>query len=200
MKVPGKKVSAKELPQYWIVPATADQPPYIAHTEIPLLSQASNEVLYAIFDYAPATQKIAPPPLGPPVDDQAHGFMEIEKHKMEWKGKIVRVEVTPKLLESRQIGQSTYTGFLQDTATPNHFGIVEFPYDAMVKLGFLKKVVEGAHGWEELEKMEALGRTEGDPVSFYVEVIPIGEKPAARAVAVGAKLVHEADGSVTYTW
>jgi hypothetical protein len=31
-------------------------------------------------------------------------------------------------------------------------------------------------------------------------VIPIGEKPAARAVAVGAKLVREADGSVTYTW
>jgi len=60
--------------------------------------------------------------------------------------------------------------------------------------------VSGTHGWQELEKMGAVGRTEGAPVSFYVQVIPIGEKPAARAVAVGAKLVREADGSVTYTW
>ncbi len=48
--------------------------------------------------------------------------------------------------------------------------------------------------------MGALGRTEGEPVSFYVQVIPIGEKPAARVVAVGAKLVRDPDGSVSYTW
>jgi tetratricopeptide (TPR) repeat protein len=48
--------------------------------------------------------------------------------------------------------------------------------------------------------MGVLGRTEGKPVSFYVQVIPIGEKPAARAVAVGARLVRDADGSVSYTW
>ena len=68
------------------------------------------------------------------------------------------------------------------------------------KLGFLKKIVNGAHAWEDLEKMDALGRTEGKPVSFYVEVIPIGEKPAARALAVGARLVRDPDGSVSYTW
>jgi len=86
------------------------------------------------------------------------------------------------------------------SATPNHYGIVEFPYDALVKLGFLKKIVSEAHSWEELEKMGALGGSQGEPVSFYVQVIPIGEKLAARAVAVGANLVREADGSVTYTW
>ncbi len=48
--------------------------------------------------------------------------------------------------------------------------------------------------------MGALGGSQGEPVSFYVQVIPIGEKLAARAVAVGANLVREADGSVTYTW
>ena len=69
-----------------------------------------------------------------------------------------------------------------------------------MKLGFLKQVVSGAHAWEDLEKMGALGRTDGDPVSFYVQVIPIGEKPAARAVAVGAKLIRDADGSVSYNW
>lgn len=78
--------------------------------------------------------------------------------------------------------------------------MVEFPHDALVKLGFLKKIVSGAHAWEDLEKMGALGRTEGKPVSFYVEVIPIGEKPAARTVAVGARLIRDSDGSVSYTW
>jgi hypothetical protein len=103
-------------------------------------------------------------------------------------------------LQSEQIGESTYRVFLKDTATPNHYGVVEFPYDALVKLGFLRKIVSGTHASEELEKMGALGRTEGAPVSFYVQVIPVGEKPAARAVAIGAKLVRDADGSVTYTW
>src|SRR5256714_8187522 len=48
--------------------------------------------------------------------------------------------------------------------------------------------------------MGAIGRTDGTPVSFYVQVIPIGEKPSARAVAVGASLVRDPDGSVSYSW
>src|SRR5262249_57291082 len=44
------------------------------------------------------------------------------------------------------------------------------------------------------------GATEGEPVSFYIQVIPIGEKPAARTVAVGARVVRDPDGSVSYTW
>jgi tetratricopeptide (TPR) repeat protein len=200
LKVPETKIDPKELPQYWIVLDSQGQAQYIGHTEMPMFSQARNEVTYCSFDYAPATDKIAPPPLGPPVDDKAYGFNDIEQHKFDWKGKVVRLEVTPKILESKQIGEDTYRGFFKDTATPNHYGIVEFPHDALVKLGFLKKTVSGAHASEELEKMGALGRTEGEPVSFYVQVIPIGEKPAARAVAVGAKLIRDADGTVGYTW
>ena len=81
-----------------------------------------------------------------------------------------------------------------------HYGVVEFSYDAQVRLGFLTKTVSGTQPWEKLQKMGALGRTEGAPVSFYVEVIPIGEKPAARTIVVGAKLFREADGTVTYNW
>jgi tetratricopeptide (TPR) repeat protein len=103
-------------------------------------------------------------------------------------------------LESKEIAEDTYRGFFKDTATPNHYGVVEFPHDALVKLGFLKKIVEGAHASEDLEKMGALGRTEGKPVSFYVQVIPIGEKPAARTVAVGARVIRDPDGNVSYTW
>ena len=200
LKVPEKNINPKELPQYWLVLDSQGQAQYIGHTEMPMFSQANKEVMYCSFDYAPAKEKIAPPPLGAPVDDKAYGFNDIEQHKFEWKGKVVRIEVTPKILESKQIGEDTYRAFLKDTATPNHYGVVEFPHDALVKLGFLKKIVDGAHATEELEKMGALGRTDGKPVSFYVQVIPIGEKPAARAVAVGARLVRDPDGSVSYAW
>src|SRR5881398_3182174 len=200
LKVPEKKINPKELPQYWLALDSQGQAQYIAHTEMPMFSQARKEVMYCSFDYAPAKEKIAPPPLGAPVDDKAYGFKDIEQHKFDWKGRVVRLEVTPKILESKQIGEDTYRAFLKDTATPNHYGIVEFPHDALVKLGFLKKIVSGAHAWEELEQMGAIGRTDGKPVSFYAQVIPIGEKPAARAVAVGARLVRDPDGSVSYTW
>ena len=112
----------------------------------------------------------------------------------------MRIEVDPKLLQSEQISEDVYRGFLKDTATPNHYGVVEFPYDALVRLGFLKKTVSGTHAWEELKKMGAAGRTEGAPVSLYVKVFPIGEKPAARTIVVGAKLFREPDGTVTYNW
>jgi hypothetical protein len=200
LKVPEKKVDPKQLPQYWLVLNSQGQPQYIGHTEMPGFSQAFNIVIYGSFDYAPAKEGITPPPLGAPVDEKVHGFNDIEQHKFDWKGKIVRVEVTPKLLQSEQIGEDTYRAFLEDTATPNFYGKIEFPHDALVKVGFLKNIVSGAHAWGELEKMGALARTEGAPVSFYVEVIPIGEKPAARAVAVGAKLIRDADGSVSYSW
>src|SRR5438874_3322273 len=200
LKVPEKNINPKELPQYWLVLDSQGQAQYIGHTEMPMFSQARKEVMYCSFDYAPAKENIAPPPLGAPVDDKSYGFNDIEQHKFDWKGRVVRLEVTPKILESKQIGEDTYRGFLKDTATPNHYGVVEFPHDALVKLGFLKKIVDGAHASEELEKMGALGRTEGKPVSFYVEVIPLGEKPAARAVAVGARLIRDPDGSVSYTW
>ena len=200
LKVPEKNINPKELPQYWLVLDSQGQVQYIGHTEMPMFSQVRKEVMHCAFDYSPAKEKIAPPPLGAPVDDKAYGFNDIEQHKFDWKGRIVRLEVTPKILESKQIGVDTYRGFFKDTATPNHYGVVEFPHDALVKLGFLKKIVTDAHGSEDLEKMGALGRTEGEPVSFYVQVIPIGEKPAARTIAVGAKLVRDPDGSVSYTW
>src|SRR6266436_1014999 len=200
LKVPEKKVNPRELPQYWLVLDSQGQAQYIGHTEMPMFSQARKEVMYSSFDYAPAKEKIALPPLGAPVDDKGYGFNDIEQHKFDWKSRIVRLEVTPKILESKQIGEDTYRAFLKDTATPNYYGVVEFPHDALVKLGFLKKIVSGAHAWEDLEKMGVLGRTDGKPVSFYVEVIPIGEKPAARAVAVGARLVRDPDGSVSYAW
>ena len=198
LKVSEKKADPKELPQYWIALDPNGVAQYIAHAEMPLLAQAANSVLHCSFDYAPAKEKIAPPSIGAPVDEKTHDFNDIDKHKMEWAKKIVRVDLDPKLLQSEQIGESTFRGFVKDTA--GHYGRVEFPHDSLVKLGFLKKTVSGTHAWEELQKMDAAGRTEGGPVTLYVEILPLGEKPAARAVAVGAKLEREADGTVTYSW
>jgi tetratricopeptide (TPR) repeat protein len=200
LKVAEANADPKEFPQYWLVLDPQGQAQYIGRAEMPMWSRGANQVIHCSFDYAPAKETIQPPPLGPPVDDKAYGFNDIEQHKFDWKNKVVRLEVTPKILESKQIGEDTYRGFFKDTATPNHYGVVEFPHDALVKLGFLKKIVSGAHGWEDLEKMGALGRTEGEPVSFYVQVIPIGLAPAARTVAIGAKLIRDADGTVSYTW
>jgi tetratricopeptide (TPR) repeat protein len=200
LKVPEKNVKPKELPQYWLVLDPQGQAQYVGHTEMPMFSQARKEVMYCSLDYAPAKETISPPRLGAPIDEKAYGFDDIERHKFDWKGRIVRLEVTPKILESKQIGEDTYRGFFKDTARPSHYGVVEFPHDALVKLGFLKKIVSGAHASDDLEKLGALGRSEGEPVSFYVQVIPIGEKPAARTVAIGAKFVRDSDGSVSYTW
>jgi hypothetical protein len=66
LKVPEKNVNPKELPQYWLVLDSQGQAQYIAHTEMPMFSQARKEVMYCSFDYAPAKEKIAPPPLGAP--------------------------------------------------------------------------------------------------------------------------------------
>ena len=87
LKVPEKKINPKELPQYWVVLDSQGQAQYIGHTEMPMFSQARKEVMYCSFDYASAKEKIAPPPLGPPVDDKAYGFNDIEQHKFDWKGK-----------------------------------------------------------------------------------------------------------------
>jgi len=200
LKVPDKNADPKELPQYWLALDAKGDAQYIGHAEMPMFSRARDEVIHCSFDYAPSKEKIAPPSLGAPVDEKVHGFNDIEQHKFDWAKKIVRIELDPKILQSEQIGENTYRAFVKDTATPNHFGVVEFPFDSLVRLGFLKKTVSGTHAWEDLQKMGAMGRTQGAPVSFYVEIIPIGERPAARAVAVGAKLNREPDGTVTYSW
>ena len=106
-----------------------------------------------------------------------------------------------KLLQSAELEDHTYQAFLKDTAKPQpSYGVVEFPGDALVKLGFLKKIVNGKHAWEELGKMGALGRTEGQPVSFFVQVIFLGERPAARCIAVGSKLSQSSAVKLSYTW
>jgi len=209
LKVPEENVDPKSLPQYWLVLDAEGAPLHIGHVEMPTFQRGSTDVTLCSFDYNPTSRKIAPPTgskenqqaLGPPLDDRMHGFNEIEANKSKWAGKVVRISVTPKLLQSEEMGSGGYRAMLKDTATPlPAYGLVEFPRGGLVELGFLKTTVSGAHNWSKLEEMGALGRTEGEPVSLYVQVIPIGQKPAARSIAVGSKMVREADGAVSYTW
>ena len=211
LKVPAEeKVDAKSLPQYWLVLDAQGGPLYIGHTEMPMVTRGSSDVTMCSFDYAPTTKEITPPAgasaekqqeVGPPIDEEIHGFNEIEASKMKWAGKVVRLSLSPKLLQSEEIGRNVYRAMLKDTAKPQpSYGLVEFPNGGLIELGFLKKTVSGAHNWSQLEEMGALGRTDGEPVSLYVQVVPIGQRPAARCIAVGSKLVRGADGAVSYSW
>ena len=207
LKVPEK--DAKSIPHYWLVLDKQGAPLYIGRAEMPLVTRGSANVMLCAFDYAPANEKIAPPAgvetaadtPGAPLDEEMHGFNEIEAHKLDWAGKVVRVSLSPKLLQSEEIGREVYRAMLKDTSAPlAAYGLVEFPHGGLVELGFLNKTVSGAHNWSELEKMGALGRTESEPVSLYLRIIPIGEKPAARCVALGTRLVRDATGKIRYSW
>jgi len=205
-----EKVEPKELPQYWLLLNGQGQPLYIRRAEIPIVNPTTNNVTYCAFDYLPGKEKTITPPQnaetksdapGPPVDDKVRGFNDIEQHKFDLAGKVVRIEVTPKLLQAQQIAEGVYRAMLKDTVMPKaSYGQVEFPGEALVKLGFLKKMLPGIHGWTEYQEAGLLGRTEGEPVSFYVQVIPIGERPAARCVAVGRKVARESNGKASYSW
>ena len=89
-----------------------------------------------------------------------HGFNEIEANKFKWAGKVVRVSLSPKLLQiAKRSARGVYRAMLKDTAKPQpSYGLVEFPNGGLVELGFLKKTVSGAHNWSKLEEMGALGR------------------------------------------
>jgi hypothetical protein len=132
-----------------------------------------------------------------PLDDRPHGFGEIEKHKFDWENKIVCIEITPKLLQAIEIGKGAFRCMLKDTTgSALAYGQVEFPSEALLRLGLLKKTVGGSHTWAELQEMGALGRTEGPPLILYVRVIPISAKLAARCIAVGSKYAAESG----YSW
>jgi hypothetical protein len=211
LKVPKEeKVEPKSLPQYWLVLDAQGAPLYIGRAEMPMVTRGTSDVTLCSFDYAPTTRRITPPSastkekqqaLGAPVDDEIHGFNDIEVNKFKWAGKVVRVSLSPKLLQCEELGAGVYRAMLKDAVKPQpSYGLVEFPNGGLVELGFLNKTVGGTHTWSELEEMGALGRTEGEPVSLYVQVVPIGQKPAARSIAVGSKMVRGADGAVSYSW
>lgn len=88
LKVP-EKVDPKQLPQYWLVLDGQGAPLYIGHVEVPVVNRGTTDVTMCSFTYAPANEQIAPPPdapstnepaaaLGPPIDEQIHGFNEIQ--------------------------------------------------------------------------------------------------------------------------
>ncbi len=209
LKVPDEKADPKTLPQYWLVLDAQGDPLYIGRAEVPAVSRGSTDITMCSFDYAPSASEIRPPTAGDaqrqalelPIDDEIHGFNEIEANKFKWKGKVVRVALSPRLLQFEELGRGAYRAMLKDTAAPQPtYGLVEFPKGGLVELGFLKKTIEGTHNWSKLEEMGALGRTDGEPVSFYVQILPLGGKPAARCIAVGSKVIRGPEGTVSYTW
>ena len=71
---------------------------------------------------AAAKTGMVPPP---PVEGKTFGFFDIEAQKFELGGKVVRVEITGKILGSEPIGGDMVRAMVKDTAT--RYGQVEFP-------------------------------------------------------------------------
>src|SRR5437660_11979501 len=118
-----KNVNPKSLTQYWLVLDSKGQAQYIGHAEIPMFSRGTTDVIHCSLDYAPAKEKIAPPKdelitLGQPVDDTLHGFRDIDAHKLDWAGKVVQIEIDPRLSQATKLEAHTDQAFLKDPA--NH--------------------------------------------------------------------------------
>jgi hypothetical protein len=128
LKVPKEeKVEPKSLPQYWLVLDTQGAPLYIGRAAMPMVTRGSSDVTLCSFDYAPTTRRITPPSgstkekqqaLGAPVDDELHGFNDIEVNKFKWAGKVVRVSLSPKLLQCEELGAGVYRAMLKDAVKP----------------------------------------------------------------------------------
>jgi len=115
---------------------------------------------------------------------RAHGFEEIETHKYDWADKIIRVEVTPKLLQTLDLQNGSFRVMLKDsTQSAISYGQVEFPGEALVSLGFVKKsgarqpqLVSTFSRWTRWAARKAIRW------SFFVRVVADRKKPAARCV------------------
>ena len=177
----------KELPQYWLVLDSQGQAQYIGHTEMPMFSQARKKSCIARSIMRRLKKRSRRRRSGRQSMTRRMALTTSSSTSSIGKARVVRLEVTPKILESKQIGEDTYRGFLEGYRDTKSLRRSRISARRAGEAGISQKIVGGAHASEDLEKMGALGRTEGEPVSFYVQVIPIGEKPAARAVAVGAR-------------
>ena len=117
--------------------------------------------------------------LPPPIEGKPFGFFDIEAQKFELGGKVVRVEITGRILGSEPIGGDMVRAMVKDTA--DRYGQVEFPRAGLEKLG--------------------LGRSyAGKAVSLYLLITPQGKEPAAKSTAVGSKFSRDGKGGGKYEW
>ncbi len=150
--------------------------PFLA---ISILVAAASSLLATEQDDPPTKEKSASLP--PPVGKQRFTFQQIEQQKDQLKDKIVLVEITL-VGEGGDIGNGVLRYFAEDTSgSAMPYGRVDFPRDALNKLGLLDNPKKG-------------------PLSVYARVHVFPEKEAAAiCVAVGTHVAVE-NGKATYSW
>src|SRR5438128_2890210 len=122
-----------------------------------------------------------PSSLPAPVGKEKFTFQQVEQQKNELKDKIVLIEITL-IGEGGDIGHGMLRYFAEDTSgSAMPYGRVDFPRDALKKLGLLDNPKKG-------------------PLSVYVRVHVFSEKKAAAiCIAVGTHVAVE-NGKATYSW
>jgi len=186
LKVSEKLESEKQRPHYWLALDADGHPLGVRHYEGNLAQ--GEHVIYCVVDYRPAGKgaAIKPPAASAPRSaerpapiDETLGFFDIERQKLALAGKIVRVEITGKIISADPLGKEQVRAMVKDTA--EHYGLVEFPRAGLEKLG-----ISASYS--------------GKPVALYLLITPQGAKPAAKATAVGSRFTRGRDGKGTYEW
>jgi len=122
-----------------------------------------------------------PSSLPAPVGKEKFTFQQVEQQKNELKDKIVLIEITL-IGEGGDIGHGMLRYFAEDTSgSAMPYGRVDFPRDALKKLGLLDNPKKG-------------------PLSVYVRVHVFGGNAAAIGDALGTKFSTDAQGKATYAW
>ena len=119
--------------------------------------------------------------LPPPVGKKKFTFQQIEQQKDQLRDKIVLIEITL-VGEGGDIGNGMLRYFAEDTSgSAMPYGRVDFPRDALNKLGLLDNPKKG-------------------PLSVYARVHVFSEKKAAAIyMAIGTHVAVE-NGKATYSW
>lgn len=117
-----------------------------------------------------------------PDDSKIYNFNELDQKKFELKDKIVRLQITPKVLQSEDVGDGNSRLMVKDTATPkSNYGLVDFPRAALEKLGLADKSAK-------------------ENLTLYVRVTPRTKEAVAQFTALGRSYDKASDGKVTYKW
>ncbi|SRR6266436_207452 len=140
---------------------------------ISILVAAASSLLATEQDDPPTKEKSASLP--PPVGKKKFTFQQIEQQKDQLKDKIVLIEITL-VGEGGDIGNGMLRYFAEDTSgSAMPYGRVDFPRDALNKLGLVDSPKKGA-------------------LSVYARVHVFPEKEAA-AICVAVE-----NGKATYSW
>jgi hypothetical protein len=117
-----------------------------------------------------------------PDDGKVYNFNELDQQKFELKDKVVKLQITPKVLQQEDVGDGNFRLMVKDTASPkSNYGLVDFPKAGLDKLGLADKSAK-------------------ENITLYIRVTPRTKEVVAQFTALGRSFDKAADGKITYKW